>query len=128
MTMQINGTAIDKNDAFDRDMQQLHATAVDTISPQTLARLRASRHALGKETAPQRGHAWRWVAATTFSAVLAVAIGMQFLPTSQPVVTASPEIATLAVDDYSEGVTVLDENPDLYVWLASSEAEPLAME
>jgi anti-sigma-K factor RskA len=121
-------SAIDKNDRFDRDMQQLHATAVDHISPQTLARLRAARHGLGKESASQRGHAWRWVAATTFSAVLAVAIGMQFLPTSQPVVTASPTIATVAVDDYSGGVTVLDENPDLYVWLASSEAEPLAME
>jgi anti-sigma-K factor RskA len=128
MTMQINGTAIDKNDNFDRDMQQLHATAVENISPQTLARLRASRHGLGKEAAPRRGHSWRWMAATTFSAVLAVAIGMQFLPTSQPVVTASPEIATVAVDDYGEGVTVLDESPDLYVWLASSEAEPLAME
>ena len=121
-------SAIDKNDAFDRDMQQLHATAVDNISSQTLARLRAARHGLGKETALRRGHAWRWVAASTFSAALAVAIGLQFLPTSQPVVTAPPAIAAAAVDEYSEAMTVLDENPDLYVWLASSEAEPLAME
>ena len=121
-------SAIDKNDAFDRDMQQLHATAVDNISPQTLARLRAARHGLGKETASQRGHAWRWVAASTFSAVLAVAIGVQFLPTSQPVAPASPTVATVVADEYTTGVTALDENPDLYVWLASSEAEPLAME
>ena len=121
-------SAIDKNEAFDRDMQQLHATAVDNISPQTLARLRAARHALGKEAAPKRGHAWRWVAASTFSAVLAVAIGLQFLPTSQPVAPTSPAVATVAVDEYTTGVTALDENPDLYVWLASSEAEPLAME
>ena len=121
-------SAIDKNETFDRDMQQLHATAVDNISPQTLARLRAARHGLANETAPQRGHAWRWVAASTFSAVLAVAIGVQFLPTSQPVAPASPIVATVVADDYTTGVTALDENPDLYVWLASSEAEPLAME
>ena len=121
-------SAIDKNDAFDRDMQHLHATAVDNISPQTLARLRAARHGLGKETAPRRGHAWRWAAATAFSAVLAVAIGLQFLPTSQPVAPTPPAVATVAVDEYTSGVTALDENPDLYVWLASSEAEPLAME
>ena len=121
-------SAIDKNDAFDRDMQQLHATAVDNISPQTLARLRAARHGLANETAPQRGHAWRWVAASTFSAVLAVAIGVQFLPTPQPVAPASPPVATVVADEYTTGVTALDENPDLYVWLASSEAEPLAME
>ena len=121
-------SAIDKNENFDRDMQQLHATAVDNISPQTLARLRAARHGLEKETTFQRGHAWRWITATAFSAVLAVGIGLQFLPTAQPVAPASPTVATVAVDDYTTGVTALDENPDLYVWLASSEAEPLAME
>ena len=121
-------SAIDKNDDFDRDMQQLHATAVDNISPQTLARLRAARHGLANETAPHRGHDWRWMTASTFSAVLAVAIGVQFLPTSQPVAPASPTVATVVADEYTTGVTALDENPDLYVWLASSEAEPLAME
>jgi hypothetical protein len=124
-------SAIDKNEAFDREMQQLHATAVDNISPQTLTRLRAARHGLGKENAAQRGHAWRWVAASTFSAVLAVASALHFLPSSQPVVPASPTVATVATvvaDEYSTGVTALDENPDLYVWLASPEAEPLAME
>lgn len=121
-------SAIDKNNDFDRDMQQLHATAVDNISPQTLARLRAARHGLGKEAVSQRGHTWRWMTATAFSAVLAVAIGLQFLPTSQPVAPASPTVATVVADEYNTGVTALDENPDLYVWLASSEAEPLAME
>jgi hypothetical protein len=65
--------SIDSSESFDRDMRKLHAEAVTHVSPQTLARLRAARH--GLETAPQRGHAWRWVAATAFSAVLAVAIG-----------------------------------------------------
>lgn len=122
----IDESSISSNETFDRDMRQLHATAVTHISPQTLARLRAARH--GAQTAPpQRGHAWRWMAASAFSAVLAVAIGVQFLPRSAPLSTAQPMI-TGTSDDYSDGVATLDENPDLYLWLASSEAEPLAME
>ena len=54
-------SAIDKQDTFDHDMQQLHAAAVSQLSPQTLARLRAARHGLAEAT-PQRGHSWRWLA------------------------------------------------------------------
>jgi anti-sigma-K factor RskA len=121
----IDESSISNNEAFDGDMRQLHATAVAHISPQTLARLRAARH--GVQTAPQRGHAWRWIAASAFSAVLAVAIGVQFLPRSAPVPTAQPSLAATG-SYYNDGVATLDENPDLYLWLASSEAEPLAME
>lgn len=121
-------SAIDKNENFDREMRQLHATAVNQLSPQTLARLRAARHGLAKEATPRRGHAWRWVTATAFSAVLAVVVGMQFLPQSQTMPAAQP-IASLTTDDnYVSSVVTLEENPDLYLWLASSEAEPMAME
>jgi hypothetical protein len=124
----IDESSISNNEAFDRDMRQLHATAVANISPQSLTRLRAARH--GAQAAPQRGHAWRWIAASAFSAVLAVAIGVQFLPQSAPVSTMQPTVATAGTtgDDYSDSVAMLEENPDLYLWLASSEAEPLAME
>lgn len=120
-------TEIDRNETFDRDMRQLHTAAMTHISPQTLTRLRATRHAA--QTAPQGGHALRWVTASAFSAVLAVAVGMQFLPRSVPVSTALPvAAATDIASDYNDGVATLEENPDLYLWLASSEAEPLAME
>lgn len=121
----IDESSIGNNQAFDRDMRQLHATAVTHISPQTLARLRAARH--GAQVAPQRGHAWRWISASAFSAVLAVAIGVQFLPRSVPVPITETTLAATG-NDYSDNVAVLDENPDLYLWLASSEADPLAME
>lgn len=125
MNMQIDRTGIEEQDnAFDRDMRQLHAAAISQVSPQTLARLRAARHA-----APKRGHAWRWVAATAFSAVLAVALGVQFLPRSGTVPASQPMVATVDDDEgYGDSVAALDESPDLYMWLASSEAEPLAME
>lgn len=117
----------DNEDRFDRDMRKLHAAAANHISPQTLARLRAARHTA--QTAPRPGHAWRWIAATAFSAALAVAIGLQFLPQPAPAPTAQPMIAAVdGAGDYSSSVPMLDENPDLYLWLASAEAEPLAME
>ena len=121
-------TEIDeKNQSFDHDMRRLHASAVSSISPQTLARLRAARHAA--QTAPAPGHAWRWLAATAFSAVLAVALGVQFLPGAGPRPAAPPVAAAAAgAQGYTDTVATLDENPDLYLWLASSEADPLAME
>ena len=123
-----NKKTIDASESFDRHMRQLHATAVAQLSPQTLARLRSARQQ-AQTSAPPRGHAWRWVTATAFSAVLAVTIGLQLLPKPGSTPTAQPVVATVGSDDaYADGVTALDENPDLYVWLASSEAEPLAME
>ena len=121
-------SAIDKQDTFDHDMQQLHAAAVSHLSPQTLARLRAARHGLA-ESAPQRGHSWRWITASAFSAVLAVAIGVQFLPQSQTPPSVQP-VATTTYDSAYTGstTTALDENPDLYLWLASQDAATLAME
>jgi|APAra7269096979_1048534.scaffolds.fasta_scaffold06320_4 anti-sigma-K factor RskA len=117
----------ERNNEFDRDMRELHAEAVSQISPQTLARLRSVRQQA--QTAPRRAHAWRWIAASAFSAVLAVALGVQFLPQSATSPGAAPALATAdSQDDYDDALATLDENPDLYVWLASSEAEPLAME
>ncbi len=115
-----------KNQSFDHDMRRLHASAVSSISPQTLARLRAARHAA--QSAPPRGHAWRWLAATACSAVLAVALGLQFLPNSRPLPAAQPVAAAASEQAYTDTVATLEENPDLYLWLASSEADPLAME
>jgi anti-sigma-K factor RskA len=128
MSMHKDRTGIEEQDnAFDRDMRQLHAAAVSQISPQTLARLRSARQQA--QTAPPRAHAWRWIAASAFSAALAVALGMQFLPQSATAPGAVPALAAVdGQDDYEEALATLDENPDLYVWLASSEAEPLAME
>lgn len=116
-------TDFNDND-FDRRTRQLHATALASISPQTLAKLRAARNAATSPARPR--HAWRWAAATAFSAVFAVAIGVQFVPrTATPVAPAQPVASAAATSDYS---TSLDENPDLYVWLASADGQRLASE
>ncbi|MEP6908701.1 MAG: hypothetical protein ABI858_12090 [Pseudoxanthomonas sp.] len=124
--MDRNGVELDSA-GFDRDMRQLHAAAVAHVSPLTLSRLRAARHSA--QTAPSRGHAWRWMAATAFSAVLAVALGVQFMPGTGTRPGAPPTVAAAGKDaGDNDTLASLDESPDLYMWLASSEAELLAME
>ncbi len=122
-------SAIEDNERFDHEMRQLHAAAVNQLSPQTLARLRASRQGL---SAARRGWSWRWLAATACSAALAVPLGLQLLPpsgTAPSAPAAAPVATAAAVDDYSSsGVSALEENPDLYLWLASPEAQRMAME
>lgn len=99
----------------DARLQQLHAQSLQQLSPATLARLRAARHA---PVRPRRAHGW-WLA-TACTAVVALGLGYSFtahLPGAPP----APVMAS-AVDD-SGGL--LDENPDMYVWLGATD---LAME
>lgn len=115
----------DFNDNFDRQMRQLHDDAITHVSPQTLSRLRSARHQAAHSSPARTGFHWRWLAATALPVVLAVAIGVQFMPLTQAPV---PGTDAFALDAYADPVTDLDENPDLFLWLASSEALPLAME
>ena len=88
-----------------------------------------------QRAAPASGDArpWRWLTATAFTAVLAVGVGLQFLP--QAPTPSSPGVTTPAPLASTDGETLdetaagtLEEDPDLYLWLASAEAQPLAME
>ncbi|MFI8717115.1 hypothetical protein ACIGHF_04415 [Stenotrophomonas sp. NPDC077464] len=98
----------------DAVLQQLHAHAVDQLSPATLARLRAARQA------PQRARAHGWWLATACSLLVALGVGISF--TARPPAAPPAQMAALAPDDSSE---LLDENPDLYLWLGATD---LAME
>ena len=112
---------------FDTRARAMHGAALRQLSPQTLAQLRSARAQPQTEIAPRR---WPWLAATAFSALLAVGLGVQFLPGTQAPTTDPAQLAvqTLPATEATGSVTLLDENPDLYLWLASSEAQPLAME
>ncbi|WP_447592045.1 hypothetical protein [Stenotrophomonas rhizophila] len=100
----------------DAALHALHAQALQQVSPATLARLRSARHA----AAPRRSRAHGWWMATACSAVAALALGYSFTA-NPPSAPATPTVAS-TVDDSSD---VLDENPDLYVWLGTTD---LAME
>lgn len=117
---------------FDAQARGLHRASLAQMSPQTLMRLRTARHE-AQRTAPAEGtRSWRWLTATAFSAVLAVGIGLQFLPrtSTAPAPSGATPVAVAdgeaALDEASAGT--LDEDPDLYLWLASADAQPLAME
>ena len=61
---------------------------------------------------------------STVSAAMAVVVGLQL---RQPPTSATPAAVVAATSDDSLD-TVLDENPDFYLWLASRDATAIAME
>lgn len=115
------------DESFDRAMRDLHAQALTRVSPQTRARLRAARTAADTRHAPQRApmRGLGWVLAGGCAAVFALAIGLQWRGPSStanvPTQTAGTEAADDSIDSTDSAVDALDENPDLYLWLASND-------
>ena len=121
---------IDNQERLDRVARALHAEAVGQISPHTLARLRPRA-----EGQPAR-RGWSapvgWSLATACAAVFVLAVGVRTLVAPDPVeADPAPAVASVspapAFDPYEDPLIAFDEDPDLFVWLAS-EARPLAME
>ena len=118
-----NGTGGDAR--LDRALRQHHATAVERISPRTRAQLAQRRNAAlrGERVAPAYGMRY---AAAGFAALCALAIGLQFgmLPApGNPAVGGIASATTSSID-----TTMLDEDPEFYAWLASADAQQIAME
>jgi anti-sigma-K factor RskA len=117
---------------FDAQARGLHRASLAQVSPQTLMRLRTARHEAQRAAPAGGARSWRWLTATAFSAVLAVGIGVQFLPrmSTAPAPGAANPVAVTdgeaSLDEATAGT--LEEDPDLYLWLASADAQPLAME
>lgn len=123
--------------AFDAQMRRAHQASLQALPAPTLARLRAARHAASRaHAAPARR--WGWLLAAA-PALLGAAFGMHLLlrpalPTSVPAASVAGVSATATVpangtapadgDDAVAGL--LEENPDLYLWLGSDTS--LAME
>lgn len=125
------------DDRFDNAMRDLHAQAVSQVSSATRARLRVARHAAARPTGerePRRG--FTWVLGSGLAAVFAVAIGLQLRPAQAPAPAASapPLVATTGTPanatsfDADTALAALDENPDLYLWLASNDDAVPSME
>ena len=105
---------------FDRQARQLHQAALQALDPATLARLRAARQAGAQASHSRLGRRGGWVVATACSALLAVGLGVHLNRPVPAPAAASTVVATV------DGDEVLEQNPDLYVWLGSQNA--LAME
>ena len=135
MTTDTDGTNAAADRHLDRVARALHAQAVEHVPARTLRQLRA-RHAPAVLVRPRPVRAFGWVAAAACAAVFAVAIGLRqepVAPAAAPVVAADAatrggDAPVSGNDAYADALASFDEDPGLYLWLASSDAQPLAME
>lgn len=123
MNIRPDSSQSDQDASFDRAVRELHAQALSQVSPQVRARLRAARTAAATAHAPR--HAWRWALASGCAAVFALTIGLQWQGPSPatvvPTQTATSNATDDRADDSDNAIAALDENPDLYLWLASND-------
>ncbi|MDI1254425.1 hypothetical protein [Thermomonas sp.] len=117
----------DETTRFDDALRGHHRASLQQVSPRVLAQLAQRRHSALRGSTPQRSHRLGFAAAG-FAALCALAIGVQFRnppsPGPMPVVATANVTATPSSTDS----TMLDQDPDFYAWLASSDAMQVAME
>lgn len=116
---------------FDRRARTLHAQALAAQSPRVRAqlhhRLQATLAGTGASGATHRSHAvhrWSWTTAAVLA--LALAFGAPWRNVHEP--SAPAVVARQAADTGATGLATLEQDPDFYLWLASSDAVALAME
>lgn len=119
-------------DELDRIARGLHAKAIAQVPARTLYELRVRRASAGRANAPAWPRLPAWSLATAAGvAVFALAVGLRE-DAGQP---AAPEPAPMALAEdaamevaYGDALAAFDEDPELFLWLASVDAQPLAME
>lgn len=120
------------DDPFDARMRALHADAVGHVGARTRAQLDARRVQARRPQATPRRAAWSFATAAAV-AVLALGIGWRttLVPsgTEAPPATATALPTTPQADTFDDDAySALSEDPDLFLWLASTDVQPLAME
>jgi len=113
---------------FDQAARRAYADALAQVSTATTAQLHRRRHAA--LTAPARPARWRLPAAA-FASLLVLGAGLGLGLRSVREAPPQPPAAEVAVapDPGIEAVLDdLDQAPEFYVWLASRDADLLAME
>lgn len=114
------------DDRFDRALRAQHAAALESLSPATRAQLAQRRLAVLRAPAGRAPHRLRYALAAG-AAVCALALGLQLRPSGSPAAPAArPALAGMQAAPRAD--TLLDEDPEFYAWLASSDARLAAME
>lgn len=108
---------------FDDAMRGLHRESLPRLTPPVLWNLRPAGGAATARRASLRG--WRVGAAFAgaSAAVFALAIGLGLRDPAAPATPA--QNTTLSTSD---DASVYDQDPDFYAWLASDDADLVAME
>ena len=115
-------------DAFDARLREIHAGAVAATPARVRLQLRPRRDAIGAHVSR---HGWSLAAAFALALVAAGLLWQRPSPPATPsdpqrVATAPAAVAPAAEPlDLDEAYAALDESPDLYLWLASSDASAL---
>ena len=114
--------AVDRD--FDARLYATWQTAVDAVPPALARRLRPAQSRTRAQRAPAR---WALGAAVAAAAVFALAIGLRPHAVGTP--GAMPPVTDPIASAGDIGLTApLDRSPDFYAWLASPDAEQLALE
>ena len=113
----------DTDTAFDQSMRQRYAQALQALPPSTAGALRAARRtALDPASHARSLHpALRWAGA--FATVAALALGLRFFE-DEPATALTQQVAAVDADEFDAAIGALDENPDLYLWLAANDDLP----
>lgn len=114
--------------AFDARARALHRQAAGSLSERTRIALQRARHAAATPASGHREsmHRWYWpVAAGSFAVALAAVLLVQLPGATDPSTATAPAVAA---EDAANPAETLDENPDLYLWLASNDAVAFASE
>ena len=121
------------HDPFDAALRARHAAALERLSPRVQAQLAQRRNAAlrGQPAAARRAHRLHFAAAG-FATLCALALGLHFQPVpSQAPGALLPATTTAAPPTHKTTrapSTLLDEDPEFYAWLGSSDARRVAME
>lgn len=116
---------------FDAAMRALHREAVAQVTPAVRWRLKPAQpaapprrqpHAL--PVGPRLAPLWAGGLAAVFA--LAIGIGLWRSGETPAPVAAGAQLAVAEADD--DAATVLGEDPDFYAWLASDDADLVALE
>lgn len=115
---------------FDAALRARHAEALEQLSPRVRAQLAQRRHAaLRGQTHPRARPVGLRYAIAGFAAIGALALGLQLQrPSSLDPATTPATVAHTAATAALRGDTLLDQDPEFYAWLASPDAQQLAME
>ena len=125
-----------KDRDFDATLRNHHAQALANLSTRTQSQLQLRRRAAATPDRHASMRAFAWPLAAACAAGVLV-VGLQWRQPDTPVPAAASSVAASSgtvdaaakpADDEFDAYTALDEAPDLYLWLASSDAAALAME
>ena len=117
------------DDDFDRALRARHREAVASLSPRVRAQLQQRLRTVQAPVAGMRRRhpAWTLAAACSLAVVLAVGLHRRDAD-DNPTRVSAANAAITGSNDNGELVATLDEAPDLYLWLASDDANRILSE